>query len=272
MLSFFKPGVFWLLKNAHYVCCICIVVAAVTSVGNFQVFISKQTLNNRDQESSVLVRFLWDAALLLGFMGQHTLMATLWVKNKLASWLGITVSQRLLYTAASSFTLLFCILRWHVIPEAGLWVIDTSERWLLWLMFLLLHVVAWFLWTLQVLLMDVGEMLGVSQCSMSCYRSFTRSVTTTRARLSPCRARFSPQLQDLYSRLRHPGTLLVTLLLWVHPLMTLDRVLLACWFSCYMVYRHGTTHTHYAFAESYFKRSFVKKQAASSVECDFVED
>ncbi|KAK3769246.1 hypothetical protein RRG08_005192 [Elysia crispata] len=237
MVSHLKRGVTWLLKNAHYVFCIFVVLAAITSVGNFQVLLSKQTLSPSDQGSSVLIRFVWDAALLVGFMCQHTLMAASFVKDKLGTWLRLTISQRLLYTGVSSLTLLFCILKWQSIPEAGLWVIDTREHWFLWLIFLLLHVVTWLFWSLQVVLMDVGEMLGVSQIHRY-YKDQPQPLTGGRT---------SVKLQDLYSHVRHPGTLLVTLLLWVHPLMTLDRFLLACWFSCYMIFRHSTTDTHYTF-------------------------
>ena len=49
MVSHLKRGVTWLLKNAHYVFCIFVVLAAITSVGNFQVLLSKQTLSPSDQ-------------------------------------------------------------------------------------------------------------------------------------------------------------------------------------------------------------------------------
>lgn len=260
-----RSSLMWSIKSFHYLLCLLVVLLTITTVGTFQVFLSRQTLSGQsqwNQESSVLSRFLWDAALLVCFMGQHTMMASPCVKDKLSSWLGITVSQRLIYTAASSVTLLFCVLKWQAIPETGLWVVDTSERWLLWLFFLLLHVVAWFFWTLQVFLMDVGELLGVSQ--VHCYY---------KGRPQPLMSgRSSQQLQNFYSHLRHPGPLLITVVLWAHPLMTLDRLLLACWFSCYTVYRHSTTDAHYTFAEKHFSKIVVKKQATSSVTYDYDYD
>ncbi|GFS03603.1 Nurim-like protein [Elysia marginata] len=194
-------------------------------------------------------------------MIQHSVMATPWVKDKLRTSLGVTVSQRLLYTAASSLALLFCIVKWQAIPETGLWVVDTSERWYLWLLFLLLHVLAWFLWSLQVTIMDAGEMLGITQV-YNYYKGRPQPLTTGIS---------SEKLQDLYSHWRHPGTLLISVLLWVHPLMMLDRVLLACWFSCYMVYRHSTTEKHYAFAQKEFSKTFTQTQTASHVAYDYIE-
>ncbi|GFO29309.1 nurim homolog [Plakobranchus ocellatus] len=239
------------------------VLLALTAVGNFQILISKQTFNLLDKGSSVLVRFMWDGMLLIGFMIQHSQMATPRFKGIMESWLNITVSQRLIYTLVSSSALLLCVLKWQSIPEYGLWIVDTKDRWYLWLLFFLLHVLAWFLWGLQLMLMDISEMLGISQVHCH-YRSQPKPLT---------RLKSAHKLLDLYSRLRHPGAFLVTLLLLLHPVMSLDRVLLACWFSCYLIYRHSLTDTHYTFAEKHFTKSVIySKHSASRVMYDYVED
>ena len=43
-----------------------------------------------------------------------------------------------------------------------------------------------------------------------------------------------PSLRRLYGHMRHPSFLALTLILWIHPLMTLDRFLLSFCLTGYM--------------------------------------
>lgn len=55
------------------------------------------------------------------------------------------------------------IFQWLSIPEAYLWFIDTQRHVLLWLFFLMFHALAWLMLALELVLVDLGEMIGVSQ-------------------------------------------------------------------------------------------------------------
>ncbi|XP_005108310.1 nurim homolog isoform X2 [Aplysia californica] len=187
-------------------------------------------------------------------------MSTRWFKDKLASWLYITVSERMIYVAATCACLLFTVLQWQSIPETYLWFVDTRERFLLWTFFFLCHVVCWFLLGLEILLMDCSEMLGISQV----YRYHSS--------LSPPLAQKARKLREIYSRMRHPGSLLLTLMLWLHPLMTLDRLLLASVLTTYMIGRHSFEESHYEFAEKYFTVEQVERKSSSSVRYEYVRE
>uniref|UniRef100_A0A0B6ZYX2 Nuclear envelope membrane protein n=1 Tax=Arion vulgaris TaxID=1028688 RepID=A0A0B6ZYX2_9EUPU len=185
-------------------------------------------------------------------------MATEWFKTKLATWLKITVSERLVYITCTCVTLMFVIIQWQSIPETYLWFINTQQHSLLWLFFFLLHLVGWFLLVLQVLLVDFGELVGVHQVYQ--YHNL----------LSPPLAKSARKLTEIYSHMRHPGAVLLTAMLWVHPLMTLDRVILACTLTSYVIGRHSFDQSHYEFAEKYFTTLYSEKGSRSSVRYEHV--
>ncbi|XP_059177353.1 nurim-like [Physella acuta] len=244
------------IKYFHYFLCFFVLCLVVVSVGNLQVFVSKQYLHFWNVESSVLSRFLWDLLLLVGFIVQHSLMATQGFKENLA-WMNITISQRLIYITCTCFVLLFVIFQWQSIPDTYLWFIDTQGRFFLWLFFFLLHVLAWFLLGLELLLVDFGDLSGISQV----YR-YHNSLNQPLAK--------HIILMEIYTRMRHPGVVLFTAMLWVHPLMTLDRLLLACVMSSYMVGRHSFEKVHSEYAEKYFTVSTLHRK--SSVRFDVTKE
>ena len=57
-------------------------------------------------ETSVISRFIQNCLLLILFIGQHSVMATTWFKEKMAICLHITVSQRMVYVASTSVCML----------------------------------------------------------------------------------------------------------------------------------------------------------------------
>ncbi|CAL1529610.1 unnamed protein product [Lymnaea stagnalis] len=245
-------------KNLHYVTCIIIGLLSVTAFGNFQMFVSKQSLSFWDSRTSVLSRFLWDLLLLITFIVQHSLMASSWFKVQMSSWLNISISERLIYLTVSSCTLLIVITQWNSIPEVYLWLVDTQRHFLLWLFFLLLHVTAWLLMCLEIILMDCGELLGFSQI-YNHYNSLPWPMSK-KARM----------LREIYSRMRHPGAILLTAMLWLHPLMTLDRLILACTLTSYIIGRHSFEMVHYEFAEKYFTLKTFQRE--SSVSYDYITE
>uniref|UniRef100_A0A2C9KI38 Nuclear envelope membrane protein n=1 Tax=Biomphalaria glabrata TaxID=6526 RepID=A0A2C9KI38_BIOGL len=228
-------------KGVHYTVAALVAFFTLAAIGNFQLFISKQTLNYWDAETSVFGAFVWDLILLLLFIAQHSIMATDWCKQKMSSLFCMTVSYRLTYVAATSFALMFMIFQWLSIPEAYLWFIDTQRHVLLWLFFLMFHALAWLMLALELVLVDLGEMIGVSQ------------IVHYHTSLQPPLAEKMKLVKHIYSRMRHPGVVLLTIMLWIHPIMTLDRLLLACTLTSYMIGRHSFEETQYRFAEHYFK-------------------
>ena len=62
----------------------------------------------------------------------------------------------------------------------------------------------------------------------------------------------SKPLQTFYRHLRHAGPTSLCLVLWVHPVMTLDRLLLALAFSFYLALAHQVSLADYKFAHSHF--------------------
>ena len=68
---------------------------------------------------------------------------------------------------------------------------------------------------------------------------------------SPASYMFKP-LRSFYRHLRHGGPTSLCLMLWVHPVMTLDRFLLALFFSFYLTLAHHVSLADYKFAHAYF--------------------
>ena len=61
-----------------------------------------------------------------------------------------------------------------------------------------------------------------------------------------------PGLRVFYSHMRHAGPTCLLILLWVHPIMTADRMLLAVILTIFMTCAHKVTDVDYEFAQTYF--------------------
>lgn len=77
--------------------------------------------------------------------------------------------------------------------------------------------------------------------------------------LKPLLLQRAKKLREIYSRMRHPGAVVLTVLLWLHPLMTLDRLILACTLTSYTIGRHDFDESHYEYAEKHFTVQFSEK-------------
>lgn len=59
-------------------------------------------------------------------------------------------------------------------------------------------------------------------------------------------------LQLFYDHLRHAGPTSLWLILWVHPVMTVDRFLLAVMFSFYLAVAYHVSVADFRFAQTFF--------------------
>jgi hypothetical protein len=57
------------------------------------------------------------------------------------------------------------------------------------------------------------------------------------------------ETQQVYSHMRHPTLLPFVIVLWITPHLTLDRILLAVWFTAYLLTAHSLTHNDLQYIE-----------------------
>lgn len=60
--------------------------------------------------------------------------------------------------------------QWVSTPDVMLWEIETEDRVLNWLFFILLHIAAWLILFLQVAVMDPLELIGFKQVRTKIYQ------------------------------------------------------------------------------------------------------
>ena len=189
---------------------------------------------------------LWDLLLLLLFVVQHSGMASSYWKQKLFDW-GLQAIDRSLYILATSFMLQWIMSRWDTLPGPALWLIDTSERPLLWAFFLLIHAACWLTVYGAALIMDFAELMGIKQVYYLC------NLDSGHPMLHKARP-----AQKFYKHLRHSGLLCFMIILWVHPVMTVARLFLALVWSLYLIFGHRVTDQDY----NYLKEQMSKKSTS----------
>ncbi|XP_046335711.1 nurim-like [Haliotis rufescens] len=190
-------------------------------LATFVQFVSSQNTPQSHPDAPVISLGLLDLGLVVLFILQHKVMSTDKYKRFL-EYCGITVVERLIHVAVTSFTLMTVMYLWEPITSPYLWYFDTSERFFLWLFFLLLHVFAWTLMLLDAITMEPLEMLGLKQ------------IYNYHMELGPPLQYLPKMLQRCYRSVRHPGPVLLVLALWVHPQMTLDRLVLSYLFTWFL--------------------------------------
>lgn len=187
----------------------------------------------------VITRLLMDTFLIALFILQHSIMATdMW--KQVLSTCYIRISERLLYVLATSCILMKLMTSWSSTPEVGLWEIDTTGSLLLRLFFFLLHGACWVIIFVQCSIMDPLEMLGIKQVYYF-HKGASHPLSYK-----------SWELRTFYGHLRHAGPVCLWIILWVHPVMTLDRLLLALVFTIYLKCSHRVTIEDYKYAKAYF--------------------
>ncbi|KAL8609169.1 hypothetical protein ACOMHN_062410 [Nucella lapillus] len=195
-----------------------------------------------NERQYVLQRILRDVLLVAGFVFQHNFLARdCWKRTLLR--LNIYVSERLLYVITTCLALSALINKWASTPDVMLWAINVDKRPVAWAAFLVLHVVCWAIILGQLRMMDPLELMGVQQVYYY-YKNMSAPMSYKQQ-----------NLRLFYQHMRLGGTTCLWLMLWVHPIMTLDRLLLAVLFSCYMPLAQRVTQSDYKFSCCYFPKA-----------------
>ncbi|XP_031828342.1 nurim homolog [Nomia melanderi] len=174
-----------------------------------------------DSVESVLWLLIINMSLLSVFMLQHTLMASDFVKHLFCK-MYMDYIERSIYNVSSAMALHLLLAQWQIIPSMSLWKMNTSSNNTLWFIFTGIHVLAWSIIYSGCVMMDISELTGIKQV----YYKFS-------SRPSPMLMK-SKELLRYYSHMRHPSFTGFLIILWIHPYMTIDRILLATILTIYM--------------------------------------
>ncbi|GIX88247.1 nurim homolog [Caerostris extrusa] len=107
-----------------------------------------------------------------------------------------------------------CLL-WHPTPGWVVWEISTAAHPTAWWLFAAIHCIAWLVIYGSCFVIDITELLGAKQVFYS-LQGWPDPLSLK-----------SEGLQRMYSHMRHPSFSALAVLLFAHPLMQLDRLLLA---------------------------------------------
>ncbi|XP_013400433.2 nurim homolog [Lingula anatina] len=224
-VQFGSMAAFWFIS-------ILAVTYTVILTSQFVAFLSTQRgILLTEEEEPIFFPLLVDNLLMNLFFWQHTLLAQSWWKGLLHGW-GLAVIDRTIYNVLTAVTLQVLMLLWQS-PNYALWYIDTSESPTLWLFFFLIHLTAWALLIGATLTMDFLELIGVRQV-------YYYSVGT-----GPPEEHTSRSMQRLYKHMRHPGISCFLVILWLHPVMSYSRFILAVTFSLYLFLRFNVKEEDY---------------------------
>lgn len=195
-------------------------------------FLSSHNENHRTmlrvktREDNLVLSTLWsllvNSCLVSGFMVQHSLMASKFAKEIYAK-LRIEHLERSLYNASTAAVLHLLLSGWTPIPWVTIWNIDTTYHNTLWLTFTAFHVLGWSVIYSGSLMMDISELAGLKQV----YYKIS-------ARPDPMTMK-SKELRRYFAHMRHPSFMGFLIILWIHPFMTIDRVLLSSILTIYMI-------------------------------------
>lgn len=162
-----------------------------------------------------------DALLLLLFAVQHHFQASSSLQKLFGSYRHF-VAERLLYNAATCLSLQVLMRCWQPVTISRLWNYSTSDNYLLWWVFTVVHMFAWFFIYAGCLVMDMPELMGIKQVYY-CLQGWQSPLWNK-----------SENLRRLYCHMRHPSFTAVTVILFFHPVMSVDRFLLAVVFTLFM--------------------------------------
>ncbi|KAK3583300.1 hypothetical protein CHS0354_011191 [Potamilus streckersoni] len=198
-------------------------------------FVSKQTVYQKDTDPPLLALFTIDACLVVFFMAVHSGLASDPYRN-LMKRTGMGPLTRSFYVLLSALTLKFVMNYWEPIPELSLWFIDTRQSPLLWLFFTLVHAIIWSILVLECLMLEPLHLLGIKQVWYYVRGHNPHYMPT--------------KLKQLLFHMPHAGIGGFTLLLWLHPCMTLDRLIMATIWTPYVWLGQYTTQADYIYMKS----------------------
>ncbi|KAH3891027.1 nurim homolog [Dreissena polymorpha] len=227
-----------MLYKAICACVFCLeVVVLFHTLLHFIPFLSSVTQRLTLSDDSILSMFTIDALHSVMFIGQHSILASTTFKSILEH-LGLSELCRALYVVSTSIVLQVMIRNWQSIPEVYLWYVDLRESLLLANFFLFLHCVFWTILAFQILAACPLYHFGFAQILVTLDWQERRNNNES-------------MLHQLLSRLPHPGGCCFISILWCHPHMTFDRMIIATVFTSYLCVGMDTNRSDVIRAQNY---------------------
>ncbi|XP_014208556.1 nurim homolog [Copidosoma floridanum] len=192
-------------------------------------FLSKRIDYDENVESekgeNLAVKALWHSLINFGlisvFILQHSVMASDSVKDLYAKF-NVEDVERSIYNISASAVLHFLISTWMPVPWVFLWNFNNLQGGVLWYILSLIQVIGWCIVYIGCIMMDISELAGLKQVY---YKLSGR----------PCpMALKSRELQRYFMHMRHPSFTGFLMILWIHPLMSIDRFMMASLLTAYM--------------------------------------
>ncbi|KAK2153510.1 hypothetical protein LSH36_294g01009 [Paralvinella palmiformis] len=181
---------------------------------------------------------------MLLFVLQHSVMASECWKNMLNK-LNIVTCQRAIYIISTCFLIQIFMAYLEPVHLEPLWYVSTNKDTLIWLAFFLVHLVAWLLLYATCIIMDFPEMVGIRQVYyqyLDCGPPLIMKSAATRR---------------LYSHMRHGGTSCMMIILWVHPLMTSTRMIVASILTLYLLCGFSVSEHDYIYLREQIARKHI---------------
>ncbi|CAL1286443.1 unnamed protein product [Larinioides sclopetarius] len=209
--------------NVAILTALCVLLCCIFTLGQLVLFLSSHTSLKQNRYPPFVyfghfeclwLQVLANVCLVGFFILQHSLQNHPSVKHFLNSR-GLGVFERLFYNLGSCLALQALMQLWHATPGWVVWHVSTSDHPVAWWIFAGLHCVAWLFIYGGCYVMDITELLGARQV-----------IYSLQGVPDPMSLK-SDGLRRMYSHMRHPSFSAVTVLLFFHPVMQLDRLLLA---------------------------------------------
>ncbi|XP_055924171.1 nurim homolog [Argiope bruennichi] len=211
--------------------CITVLCCCIFTLGQLVLFLSSHSPLKQNRYppfvylgnlESLWLQILTNICLAGFFILQHSLQSHESVKQFL-NGKGLQVFERLLYNLGSCFALQVLMQLWHPTSEWVVWEVSTSAHPVAWWIFTAVHCIAWLFIYGGCYVMDITELLGARQV-----------IYSLQGWPDPLSLK-SEGLRRMYSHMRHPSFSALVVLLFFHPLMQMDRLLLAYAFLLYML-------------------------------------
>lgn len=202
------------------------------------------TVLDDNAAESTLWSLLIDTMLIIIFVFQHSIMVNKLIKHTFYR-LSIDHLSRSIYNACSSASLHFLINKWQQTPSVTIWKFEISNE-AVWIIFSSLHVFVWSIIYSGCIMMDIAELCGLKQIW---YRVSKRNNPLDTKSRELCR----------YMRhMRHPSFIGFLAILWIYPIMSVDRVLLATILTMYMALLWTIDSEDYNYHIRYFRQKQIE--------------
>lgn len=167
------------------------------------------------------------------FVYQHSFMASRWWKSLIKN-LGCSHLERSIYVIVTSVTLNFMLNHFEASPFLTIWNFPFMTSFIWSKVLGVTHVVLWAIIFLSALGMEFFEFIGLRQIFDYCW--------------PPAMSRDEPiEKQKADSHMRHSGFVCFVLILWICPVMTVERFLVSIVFTLYTLFGNRVTNYDYIY-------------------------